>query len=432
MENSVDISEWGTFKDSLKAPVYGWFTYPAGFSYKAVEHCFDEFNLSKGSTIYDPFMGSGTTNLAAKTKGFNSYGVEAHPFVFQIAKSKMNWDVRRNDVVRELNGIIKLVRSDTLSSEERNEVAESSFPELVVKCFLPDTLYVLKLIRDYNSNIANIDVRSFLNTGLICCLRKVSIAATGWPYIAPSKIKITSFSKRGLETFTDFIYKMLSDIDIIKRTSDKTQTNHNIILGDSRETTASIPDECADLIFTSPPYLNNFDYADRTRLEMYFMGDATCWNDINHLVREKLITSTTTQISRNSEKYVFPGSFIHDNPNEYRMLSDSIAMLNKLRGEHAGKKNYDLLVAGYFQDIYQVLKDCYRVLRPKSKAVFIVGDSAPYGVYIPTDELIGRIGCNVGFNGYKKSILRERGTKWKNNPQRHHHCLRESVITLTK
>ncbi len=35
------VQEWGTFKDSLKAPVHRWFTYPAGFSYKAP---FSSFN----------------------------------------------------------------------------------------------------------------------------------------------------------------------------------------------------------------------------------------------------------------------------------------------------------------------------------------------------------------------------------------------------
>ncbi len=84
---SVDIKEWGTFKDSLRAPVFNWFTYPAGFSYKAVRYSISEENLEPGSIIYDPFMGSGTTNLAAKTMGFNSVGVEAHPFVYPIAKS---------------------------------------------------------------------------------------------------------------------------------------------------------------------------------------------------------------------------------------------------------------------------------------------------------------------------------------------------------
>ena len=37
LAESKPRNEWGTFKDSLRAPVHNWFTYPAGFSYKAVE-----------------------------------------------------------------------------------------------------------------------------------------------------------------------------------------------------------------------------------------------------------------------------------------------------------------------------------------------------------------------------------------------------------
>src|SRR5690606_2984215 len=97
-----------------------------------------------------------------------------------------------------------------------------------------------------------------------------------------------------------------------------------------------------------------------------------------------------------------------------------------------GKKSYDHLVSGYFNDIFQVLRDVYRVLKPGRRAIFVLGDSAPYGVHIPTDELIGRLGVAVGFSGYALEILRTRGGKWKDNPQRHTVELRESIVTLKK
>jgi DNA modification methylase len=88
--------EWGTFKDSLRAPIHNWFTYPAGFSYKAVEASLAAHNITEGQVVYDPFMGSGTTNLAAKKLGISSYGVEAHPFVFRIARTKLNWELNQD------------------------------------------------------------------------------------------------------------------------------------------------------------------------------------------------------------------------------------------------------------------------------------------------------------------------------------------------
>ncbi len=431
--DNTDMREWGTFKDCLKAPIYRWFTYPAGFSFKAAKSSFNQEKLSEGSTVYDPFMGSGTTNLAAKTMGINSYGVEAHPFVFPITRCKLNWDINVDAVYKELRDIKTRVKDAiNISDESKKEIIEQTFPELVLKCFLPNTLFELLIIRNYVRNIIDEDVKLFLNTGLICCLREVSIAATGWPYIAPNKIKITSLSKDGLGSYVNFVTKMADDVCYFRLLYGDMTSEHHIFLGDSRDTTDIIPNEVADHIFTSPPYLNNFDYADRTRLEMYFMGEANCWADICSKVRTKLITSATTQINRKDEKWQFYEDFIKYNPDEYAFLKDAVEKLGKLRLTKGGKKSYDFLVLGYFNDLYKILKDNYRVLKPNTTAKYILGDSAPYGVHIPTDELIAKIGCNIGFDSYKINILRTRGDKWKENPQRHNVKLRESIVILYK
>jgi len=429
---TIDTREWGTFKDSLKAPIFGWFTYPAGFSYKAVEYSLKQEKLKAGDTVYDPFMGSGTTNLVAQMLNINSYGVEAHPFVFPITKCKMNIDVDLKEVGEQANKVVGLVKKTPVDSFELTEMLDREFPDLVRKCFLPETLYELMLIRNAIRKIRNKEVQLFLNTGLICTLRTVSIAATGWPYIAPNKIKITSLSKKGIETYYKFIEKMIEDVLSFRmKLCDHTSTHH-MYLGDSRDTSEYIPNEVADHIFTSPPYLNNFDYADRTRLEMYFMGDAHNWSDICDKVRTRLITSATTQINRSDSKYEFLDDFKRDNPDEYKFLNSAVFELGEKRKTKGGKKSYDLLVSGYFNDMYQILKDNYRILKPGHTAKYILGDSAPYGVHIPTDELIGKIGCNIGFKDYKIDLLRTRGEKWKNNPQRHDVKLRETIVTLIK
>lgn len=432
--NEKEKQEWGTFKDCLKAPIYRWFTYPAGFSYKAALYSFKKEKLKIGSYVYDPFMGSGTTNIAAKTAGMNSYGVEAHPFVFPITQCKLNTEIDLVSVVKEIEQIKKIVLSKTNKPDAiKKEIINNEFPELVLKCFLPNTLYELFIIRNYIRTIKQEDVKLFLNTGLICCLRVVSIAATGWPYIAPKKIKITSFSKDGIGSYIDFINNMINDVQYFRLMYNNViPTQHQLFLADSRGTEDIIPNESIDHIFTSPPYLNNFDYADRTRLEMYFIGAANNWSDICSKVRTKLITSATTQINRSDDKWHFSKNFIEDNPKEYNFLKTSIEELSKIRLTKGGKKSYDYLVLGYFNDLYKVLKDNFRVLKPNTTAKYILGDSAPYGVHIPTDELIAKIGCNIGFNDYKIDVLRTRGDKWKQNPQRHNVKLKESIVTLYK
>jgi len=426
-------SEWGTFKDSLRAPVHRWFTYPAGFSFKAVEHSVERFGVRTGQTIYDPFMGSGTTNVTAKTIGLNSVGTEAHPFVFQIARTKLNWDVDQTKITEFLGLVEKKLfqKSTALQKKKLN----SEFPELILKCYEEKTNYDLWALRELISeHLSDGEIFEFFFVVTTALLRNVSIAATGWHYIAPNKKKVSSIDKDVLSEFVILARQMAGDLQKIKLISRGryTQTTHRLINGDSRNTKETIPDESADHVFTSPPYLNNFDYADRTRLELYFWGQAKSWGEISEKIRTQLMTSATTQINRSDVRYGILDEFARDCPDVSRFVQESAEKLSTIRKTKGGKKSYDMMVSGYFNDIYQIIKDVYRVLKPNTYALFVLGDSAPYGIHIPTDKLIGDIGINVGFKSYEIEVLRARGDKWKSNPQRHNIPLREGIVILNK
>ncbi len=417
-ETNLSHSEWGTFKDSLKAPVHSWFTYPAGFSYKAVESSFHQHQIKKGDVVYDPFMGSGTTNLTAKKLGISSYGMEAHPFVFKIAECKMNWSVNTKDIIdffKETENSFFTEKKKMQDNDSRH-ILEKEFPELILKCYEEKTLSDLLLIRNIIKNPKHAeDISRFYYVALTALLRQVSTAATGWPYVAPNKLKSTSSNKDVWTEFRKQINKMISDIDsaIAESGENYKKCRHKLYNHDSRNTFGIIEDETVDHVFTSPPYLNNFDYADRTRLEMYFFGEARTWGDISQNVRSRLMTSATTQITRNDPRYILSEDLMNDCPKVYEYLNESVEKLAGLRLIKGGKKSYDFLVAGYFNDIHSNIKDVFRVLKRNKKAVYVLGDSAPYGVYIPTDRFIGEIALGIGFSDYKTEILRERGGKWK-------------------
>lgn len=436
-EKPVENHEWGTFKDSLRAPIHNWFTYPAGFSFKAVESSIHTHNIKQGQTIYDPFMGSGTTNLVAKKLAINSYGVEAHPFVFRITKTKLNWDIEREEIARALREVETQVRNRkrNFNGTDVQILLEKEFPELVLKCYESITLLDLFFIRNaIEEGKFSQAIKDVFFVGLTSILRQVSTAATGWPYIAPNKQKTSSLNKNALFEFTRQVNKMAGDIRI---TAEEAQPNykeafHKILNADARQTQELIQSSCVDHVFTSPPYLNNFDYADRTRLELYFWGEAKNWGEISETIRTKLITSATTQISRDDPRYNLSEDLQETCPDVFVFLKKSVTELSEIRLTRGGKKSYDHLVSGYFNDMFQIIAEVYRVLKNDTKAVFVLGDSAPYGVHIPTDELIGKIGLGIGFVDYHIDILRERGGKWKDNPQRHNVLLRESIVTLTK
>lgn len=428
IESLLDQKHLGTFRDSLKAPIHRWFKYPAGYSYRFVESFLKIYNLDQNSWILDPFAGTGTTNVVAQKLGINSMGIEAHPFVHWVAQVKCFWDYDLKELKTRITQLINQLKS---FEEYPGDIALKDFPELVHKCFSPLNLWHLKCIRDKIENFSATEAeKNFFKLALTDTLRTASSAGSGWPYVAPTKYHEKN-EQPALEVFVKTLHEMYQDIYQIRLETPKKATT-KILLHDTR-CQYPLTSESIDLAITSPPYLNNYDYADRTRLEMYFFDWAKTWGEITKQVRNKLIVAATTQVSR--EKYgqnPLSSELQNIDPYLYKTLSQKIKSLDELRLTKGGKKNYDLMVAGYFNDMLPMLRQVYRVLKPGKSFVLMLGDSAPYGVHIPTEEYLGRLAMAIGFSNFSIYPIRTRGEKWKNNPQRHKVPLKESILVLEK
>jgi DNA modification methylase len=428
---SKKSDELGTFKDSSRAPIHGWFRYPAGYSYKFVNLIFNKYDIRPGDWVYDPFSGSGTTLICAKQQAINAYGVEAHSFVHWVAEVKLFWEFNFN----LLNSTIRQLLSEArkfVSTELELTDTVGIFPELVYKCYHPQDLKELYRLRIFiNDQIADINIQNLFKLALTDTLRNAAAAGTGWPYIAPNKNTGNKPAKKALNIFEKTVQKMYRDLLEVAEVTPGCEILN--ILGDARNRQA-LMDNQIKLALTSPPYLNNYDYADRTRLETYFWGITKSWKDITQNFRDKLMVAATTQVNRsayNVETALSQDLYNVDAP-LYQTIQKAVLELARLRLTKGGKKDYDLMVALYFNGMLDVLQETFRVIEPGGHFCLILGDSAPYGVHIQTEELIGKLGIAIGFKNFDYTEFRTRGGKWKDNPQRHNVLLREGVVTLTK
>jgi len=429
--SAANTAEYGTFKDSLNAPVHRWFKYPAGYSYRLVEQKIRQYSLSKRHWILDPFVGSGTTSIEAKRHNINSVGIEAHPFVHWVANTKLDWTASVTDIAENYKKVIEYAQ--LLFSRKKVEAA--SLPDLVRKCYSPSNLLTLVAIKNaIRKECTSPVVRDFMNLALTDTLRNASKAATGWPYIAPAKMHQKVAEKPAFNEFGLQVRRMLDDLQFMQSHYSNDGAATHLILGDARVFHPAIRPQSIDLAVTSPPYLNNYDYADRTRLETYFFEWFTTWAEISENVRDKLIVSATTQIRRNS--FGLNGGLSSElrtaDQSFFNELVGKVSILAERRKQKGGKKSYDCMVAGYFNDMCKVFKQVCRCLTPGCDFVLVLGDSAPYGVYIPTHEYLARLGLAIGFSSYTVEQLRTRGDKWRANPQRHKVRLNEVILTLTK
>jgi DNA modification methylase len=67
--------------------------HPAPFPIELAERLTRMFSFV-GDTVFDPFMGTGTTNLAAAKFGRNSIGVEVDPEYFNFARKRLSENTR--------------------------------------------------------------------------------------------------------------------------------------------------------------------------------------------------------------------------------------------------------------------------------------------------------------------------------------------------
>ena len=421
-------ANYGAFKDSLRAPIHRWFTYPAGYSYKLVDAKLDEYRIGSGCLILDPFLGTGTTSLVAKMRSINSVGFEAHPYVHQVAHTKLTWS---NDSSELAELATEIVADAHVANRSMDELPD--YPELVHKCFTTETLRGLSAIKEsITTNCSTQRSREFFELALAATLRLVTTAGAGWPYIAPSKHARRKSVHDPFEKFAETAHLMISDLVFIESLT-IAPSNHEIYCDDAKNLNLYVDDDSVDLMVTSPPYLNNYDYADRTRLETYFLGKYNSWADISRKVRSKLMISATTQITlRDMQHLVDLPNLQNVSPKATRYLRPRIDELYAFRNAKPGRKTYDILVSGYFEDMSEILAACYRALRPSGSFILVIGDSAPYGVHVETERVLGDIASDIGYTDYSVEVIRSRGEKWAGNSQRHHVKLKESILTIRK
>lgn len=402
-QSAAQKARSGTFTDNMKLPVHRWFRYSAGFSAEWVESI---LKTSNATSVLDPFVGSGTVCIASDKYGIPSYGVEAHPFVYRLGCGKLSWAESVNDFK---TAVLKLTE---VAAKLGDSISISDAPELIGKCYSEAILRDLYSIKAAYLNMTpqwTDEIASLVFLAINSILRSTSHVGTAqWQYILPNKTKSRVSSPYDALKFQTEM--MISDMLTMQKAS---HVSKAIILPSDSRTLMGIPDKSIDLVITSPPYANNYDYADATRLEMSFWGEISNWGDLHESVRKYLICSSSQHASKNKLK--LPDLLV--NPAVMPIKDELTAVCNELdevRKTKGGNKAYHLMIAAYFADIAKTFQALRRATKDGTTMCFIIGDSAPYGVHVPVERWLGELALFYGFKSWSFEKIRDRNVKWKN------------------
>ncbi len=400
-DDEVSEASSSTFVNNMSLPVHRWFRYSAGFSAEWTERLIRSVAPDGPVRCFDPFSGSATTLIAAEAAGVESFGIDSHPFVARVAKAKLAYRSDPDAYYTKARRVLSVARKLTPDL--------AGYPKLIRECFDDQQLQELDNLRQaYELEKDNSSASELVWLTLVSILRRVSTAGTAqWQYILPKKKK--SSPKQAVAAFEACCEVFLEDMRSARNRNGPRAT----FLQTDARTCDGVPDAFANLVVTSPPYPNNYDYADATRLEMSFMQEIKGWGCLQDTVRRHLIRSCSQHVPEKTIdiREVLATPELEPIRGELAEICTQMAEIRLTKG---GKKTYHLMVACYFRDLALVWKSLRRVCDSPSKVCFVIGDSAPYGVYVPVVPWMGKLAVSAGFESFTFEKTRDRNIKWKN------------------
>lgn len=406
---------------SRRQPFSRWFRYPAGFAEDLTQTLLVSVDTTRRhATVLDPFAGTATLAPPLSRSGHTFLGLEAHPLIAEIAALKAGEWPDPNCLTTVTKGVLaNLPAHPSIDGEH----------EVVRKCFDDDVLRVLVGIRAVISN-CDLSLRGWLHLAMLATLRDVSTSHVGWPYQRPDKTSQPR-CEDPQRRFAERVRWIASDIEATSVGGEPERAPGRVVSGDARRPCSFdrlLPNgDRADVCITSPPYLNNYDYADATRLELYFLGRADSWESMCRYARDGMIVASTQQTGQQRAQ------------ESRRQLADTrigsalnniVEEIKEVQSEKARPKEYDRLVLEYFSDMLDVLLNVRTRLVEGAPMVLVLGDSALYGVHVHTPSLVAELAGDAGFDTVSLSMHRSRGHRWKNHPQRPSVELGEYVVRL--
>ena len=177
-----------------------------------------------------------------------------------------------------------------------------------------------------------------------------------------------------------------------------------------------------DLIITSPPYMNGLDYVMNYKIEMAWLGFTKGTKDAKKIKDSLVVCDNVSKgliqtFARSNYKYT----------NDWLdKIKSGIAENIERRGNYR-RKDMPHIVHKYFDDMYKVMKNVIKSLKPKGRFILVVGDSLIADVYVPTDLLLARMGTELDLHIEKIERARNR-----RSGQVRSYRLRETILTLRK
>jgi len=335
--------------------------------------------------VLDPFVGSGTALLESSFLGYQSIGVDIDKLSCLISESKVS--------LLNTTPAAILKENKAYLHENGNIVPEYKFPTWISKKFdrwdtTSERDIYEKEISVLTNGLQNLNgSKQLFQTAISDAVSRkfnIRMMGTGVGRFA-LEIQKSSLGKIVTDNIK-FLTKASSVINTLKDAYDINLKKPIVINGDA--TSLTIKNNSIDIILTSPPYLP----ASSGR-EDYLIGKSISITALNLMNEAEIKHAEIGSV----------GSMKNQTPIIENGLPDKVYEL------YAFLKNDELRnikaepTYTYYKDIKKSLEESYRVLKPKGKAIYVIGKESVFYTF-KTREVLFRAECDKIFNEIAISV----------------------------
>jgi len=232
--------------------------YPAKFIPQIPREIISKYS-AEDEWVLDPFCGSGTTLLEAKLNGRNAIGIDVNPISCLISRTKTTALTNRDrEIVEKLLSVIQ----EDIQSGEHYDTPEYYNVDYWVQEHVQSELSVIK----HQVEKCDVErVRDFMFTAMSAIFTKVSNQESDTRYKSIDK-DIGQYEV--WSQFSNHVSEMLQQNRELKNLCTDSDT---LVLNEDIQD-VNMPEQPIDLVVTSPPYPNSYDYYLYHKHRMFWLG----------------------------------------------------------------------------------------------------------------------------------------------------------------
>ncbi|MCS7209582.1 MAG: site-specific DNA-methyltransferase [Fimbriimonadales bacterium] len=407
LQERPDLAEKVSYRANKGLPLLRLYRYKEAFAYTLVTDIL-QAHANRGTlNVFDPFSGMGTTLFASSILGMPAWGIDRLPVGVFVANTILEMlEIEPGTIVDAYQRLVPVVAS----------LPEASVAEDVAIMKIAFEPQVLRRLRQWKSGILGLPSpqREVMTLLFLSILEPCSYTSKDGQFLRLRRDKTIIFPDAAI---AERVLAAERDLAMSRSLGWRRRAPALALLGDARALPNPPVPEKPNLVITSPPYVNRYDYTRSYSLELcfFFVDNFEQLKQLRHSVLRSHIEVKVDPSEQPSHPAV-----------------SELTQILRARREQLNNPRIPDMITGYFVDMEQVIRELGRLCAEDTLVYMVVDNVRFEGELLPVDLILCDIAEAHGFQTETIWVARYKGNSSQQMGRYGRVPVRESVVVWRK